>query len=1570
MRRGGGSPAPRHRLHFFMLAVRDVVLGSSHRMKVTDRGKPWLLIFLFSLCLAVLPTSSACPRLCACYVPTEVHCTFRYLTAIPSRIPQNVERINLGYNSLVKLTETDFSGLKKLELLMLHSNEIHTVPDKTFIDLHSLQVLKMSYNQVRILQKDTFHGLKSLVRLHMDHNRIEFINPKVFYGLTSLRLVHLEGNLLRQIHPDTFVTLSYLQIFKISSIKHIYLSDNFLTSLPQDMFSYLLELESIYLHGNPWSCDCDLQWFADWVQKQQGVVKCKKDRASSSTQQCPVCANPRNSKGKNLVEIPPAELTCTKPAIDPSLKFKNITLPDEGDFTSVSPKNFIAPIGSMILNMTDQTGNQANLVCNVQRPTKMFPISFDNGGDNAILKISFSTFLTCGIDYEHIQQLWRIVALYSNSPLQLERKLLLTKVPYISYKYKQIYSENEEVFTNVETELRTEPAWLMQGEVALQLDRTATTLSTLHIRYLTDAQIILPSPDEKEDRHNWAIISRDNRTRLEHTVLIGGTVELDCQAFGQPIPVIEWILADGSKSSTQYAPPWERDKGNSVKSWSDKRADQEATTANPVALDFFYMNRVEKPRIIGGKLAAFTVPANSDAFIPCEATGNPPPTIHWTKVSSGTDVSKSKRDNRFEVFANGTLSIQNVNIQDRGQYLCVAANQHGSDRLLVTLSVVAYPPRILEGRSKVITVHSGKPVAMKCRAEGRPVPTISWILANKTYVSESSVESRQVFIQPDGTLIIKEVTVYDRGLYTCLANNPAGTDTLAVKLQVIAAPPIILEEKRQHIAGIMGKSLKIPCTAKGNPIPSLHWVIFDGTVVKPLQFINAKLFLFSNGTLHISNLVPSDSGNYECIATSSTGSERRVVNLMVEQRDTLPRIETASQKMTQLNFGDRLLLNCSATGEPKPRIIWRLPSKAVVDQVHRMGSRIHVYPNGSLFIEAVTEKDAGDYLCVARNKIGDDLILMKVIVTMKPAKIDQKQYFKKQVPYGKDFKVDCKASGSPEPEISWSLPDGTMINNVMQADDSGHRSERYILFDNGTLYFSKVGIAEEGDYTCYAQNTLGKDEMKIHITVVTAAPRITQNHKTYIKIRAGDTAVFNCDVVGEPKPKIFWLLPSSDMISTSTDRYLLQANGSLSVSKVKLLDAGEYICVARNPGGDDTKLYKLDVVSRPPLINGLYTNKTVIKATAVKHSKKQIHCWAEGTPSPQIMWIMPDNIFLTAPYYGSRITVHKNGTLEIRNVRPSDTADFICVARNDGGESVLVVQLEVLEMLRRPMFRNPFNEKIIAKPGKITVLNCSVDGNPPPEIIWILPNGTRFSGGARISRFYTGSNGTLIIYNPSRDDAGKYRCAARNKVGYIEKLIILEVGHKPTILFYPRGPVKGISGESLSLHCLSDGNPKPNTIWTVPSGYVIDRPQINGKYILLENGTLVIRETTIHDRGNYVCKTQNNAGDSSATIPVIIVAFPPRITNRPPQSIRTMVGATVQLNCMALGIPKPEITWELPDHSVLSTASRGRPSGSELLHPQGTLVIQHPKPSDSGMYKCTAKNQVGSDFTTTYIQVI
>lgn len=124
----------------------------------------------------------------------------------------------------------------------------------------------------------------------------------------------------------------------------------------------------------------------------------------------------------------------------------------------------------------------------------------------------------------------------------------------------------------------------------------------------------------------------------------------------------------------------------------------------------------------------------------------------------------------------------------------------------------------------------------------------------------------------------------------------------------------------------------------------------------------------------------------------------------------------------------------------------------------RMGSRIQVLENGTLIINSVSDKDAGEYLCVARNTIGDDLQLLRVRVSMKPAKIEAKLSDKKQVPYGKDLKVDCKASGAPKPEISWGLPDGTVVNSVYQSDASSGkgRARRYTLFDNGTLYLNQV----------------------------------------------------------------------------------------------------------------------------------------------------------------------------------------------------------------------------------------------------------------------------------------------------------------------------------------------------------------------------------------------------------------------------------------------------------------------------------------------------------------------------------
>lgn len=128
----------------------------------------------------------------------------------------------------------------------------------------------MSQNKIKVIHKETLKGLDSLLRLHLDHNHIEFISPEAFYGLTKLQLVHLEGNQLQQLHTDTFVTLRYSQVFEVSSVRTIHLSDNLLTTLPADIFSGCSHLENLFLHGNPWKCDCRMKWFSEWEQTHAG----------------------------------------------------------------------------------------------------------------------------------------------------------------------------------------------------------------------------------------------------------------------------------------------------------------------------------------------------------------------------------------------------------------------------------------------------------------------------------------------------------------------------------------------------------------------------------------------------------------------------------------------------------------------------------------------------------------------------------------------------------------------------------------------------------------------------------------------------------------------------------------------------------------------------------------------------------------------------------------------------------------------------------------------------------------------------------------------------------------------------------------------------------------------------------------------------------------------------------------------------------------------------------------------------------------------------------------------------
>lgn len=290
-------------------------------------------------------------------------------------------------------------------------------------------------------------------------------------------------------------------------------------------------------------------------------------------------------------------------------------------------------------------------------------------------------------------------------------------------------------------------------------------------------------------------------------------------------------------------------------------------------------------------------------------------------------------------------------------------------------------------------------------------------------------------------------------------------------------------------------------------------------------------------------------------------------------------------------------------------------------------------------------------------------------------------------------------------------------------------------------------------------------------------------------------------------------------------------------------------------------------------------------------------------------------------------------------------------------------------MVERPQLRGPKTESLSLTVGGTMTLNCSFEGGPaPPTVTWILPNGSPLMSGAQFSKFFHRPDGSLVITNPSVSESGMYRCLARNVAGLVERTITLAPERKPEIKNRYNSPISIMNGESLQLHCLSTGDPLRLT-WTLPSGVVLGRPQRAGRYAVLANGTLAIQQASVYDRGSYVCRAANEYGSALLSVPVIVIAYLPRITNGPPPVMYARHGVAVQLNCVATGIPRAEIAWETPDRTRLVVSAQPRLFGNKYLHPQGSLIIQNPTQRDQGFYKCTARNVIGVDTKGTYLHV-
>lgn len=303
-------------------------------------------------------------------------------------------------------------------------------------------------------------------------------------------------------------------------------------------------------------------------------------------------------------------------------------------------------------------------------------------------------------------------------------------------------------------------------------------------------------------------------------------------------------------------------------------------------ITFFGLSSAEKPTGTAPQfiqpLESVEVSEGAAVKLACTVKGTPQPTIEWFKDGKPLKTSKRMKDDfDGEVVS---LSFTEADLDDEGDYKCVAQNELGSASCTAELLVnePATKPEFTEAM-KDIEVAEDEEGRFDVRVSGSPSPTLQWFKGTK------KIEDAGKFLFIDDeeddlfSLVIDKVAPDDVGTYTCKANNEAGEVSCKAELKLqeeMASPEFDDEGETGPITAVEGGEVTLNVTVKGKPRPDVEWFKDD----KPLRK-TSRVDIKSRGdkfSAVLMNVTPDDSGLYKCVASSKAGSVTRTFEVNIE----------------------------------------------------------------------------------------------------------------------------------------------------------------------------------------------------------------------------------------------------------------------------------------------------------------------------------------------------------------------------------------------------------------------------------------------------------------------------------------------------------------------------------------------------------------------------------------------------------------------------------------------------------------------------------------------------------------
>ncbi|KAM9329668.1 muscle, skeletal receptor tyrosine-protein kinase [Gastrophryne carolinensis] len=173
---------------------------------------------------------------------------------------------------------------------------------------------------------------------------------------------------------------------------------------------------------------------------------------------------------------------------------------------------------------------------------------------------------------------------------------------------------------------------------------------------------------------------------------------------------------------------------------------------------------------------------------------------------------------------------------------------------------------------------------------------------------------------------------------------------------------------------------------------------------------------------------------------------------------------------------------------------------------------------------------------------------------------------------------------------------------------------------------------------------------------------------------------------------------------------------------------------------------------------------------------------------------------------------------------------------------------------------------------------------------------------------------------------------------------------KAPFITTPLETLDGLVEDVATFMCAVDSYPPSEIAWTRNN---IPIRLFDTRYSIRENGQLLtILSVEEGDDGVYCCVAKNGVGDSAESCGALQVKMKPKIT-RPPMNVKLIEGVKAVLPCNTLGNPKPFVSWMRGDDIVKENARIS-------ILDSGSLRIQKVQREDVGMYRCIAKNSLGT----------